>query len=64
MSAEQTVGEIGEQGLLELVQSFCSGDLVGDDAALLTIPPQQSLVVSSDTLVDGIHFSDRTTPPP
>ncbi len=58
-----TVGALGEQGLLALVQSFCPAELVGDDAALLTVPAGEALVVSSDVLVDGIHFSDRTTPP-
>lgn len=29
---------------------------IGDDAAVLKIPQEQRLVVSSDTLVDGIHF--------
>ncbi len=60
---KQTVGEIGEAGLLALVQRFCPADWVGDDAALLRLPPDQHLVVTSDVLVDGVHFSDRTTPP-
>ena len=37
--------------------------MVGDDGAILTIAPQQSLVVTTDVLVDGVHFSDRTTSP-
>ncbi|NEO28132.1 MAG: hypothetical protein F6K03_14950, partial [Kamptonema sp. SIO4C4] len=60
---KQTVGEIGEQGLLAIVQSFCSPELVGDDGAVLAVDAGQSLVVTSDMLVDGVHFSDRTTPP-
>jgi thiamine-monophosphate kinase len=55
------VKDLGEQGLLQLVQSFCPADRVGDDAALLTSQPGRSLVVTSDVLVDGVHFSDRTT---
>lgn len=61
MDATQRVQEIGEQGLLKKLQSFCPADLVGDDAALLSIAEQHSLVVTTDTLVDGVHFSDRTT---
>jgi thiamine-monophosphate kinase len=57
------VKEIGEQGLLARLQAFCPIDVVGDDAAVLTVQPERSLVVTSDVLVDGVHFSDRTTSP-
>jgi len=33
---------------------------IGDDAAVLTVPPGQELVVCMDTLVDGVHFPDNT----
>ena len=55
------VQEIGEQGLLKLVQSFCPADFVGDDAAVLTPHPGRSLVITTDVLIDGVHFSDQTT---
>ncbi len=55
--------DIGEQGLLQRLQAFCPPELVGDDAAVLTPPPGRSLIVTTDMLVDGVHFSDRTTPP-
>jgi thiamine-monophosphate kinase len=29
---------------------------IGDDAALLEVPPQQTLAVTTDTLVSGVHF--------
>ncbi len=35
---------------------------IGDDAALLRPPAGQSLVVSTDTLVSGVHFPIDTTP--
>ena len=35
---------------------------IGDDAALLKPPSDQSLVVSVDTLVSGVHFPDNTSP--
>src|SRR4028119_362166 len=57
------VRDIGEQGLLERLQRFCPPDVVGDDAAVLPAPLGQSLVVTTDVLVDGVHFSDRTTSP-
>ena len=33
---------------------------IGDDAAVLTVPPGQELVVCLDTLVAGVHFPDNT----
>jgi thiamine-monophosphate kinase len=58
-----TVQDIGEQGLLKRVQAFCPSAIVGDDAAVLPTEPGKSIVITSDVLVDGVHFSDRTTPP-
>ena len=58
-----TVQELGEQGLLKRVQSFCPSTVVGDDAAVLPTTPGMLLVVTSDVLVDRVHFSDQTTPP-
>lgn len=66
-----TVQDIGEQGLLKRVQAFCPSGIaslhgyvpVGDDAAVLPTEPGKSIVITSDVLVDGVHFSDRTTPP-
>lgn len=58
------VQDIGEQGLLEQLQRFCPADIVGDDAAVIPSPALgHLLVVTTDVLVDGIHFSDRTTSP-
>lgn len=55
--------DLGEQALLKRLQSFCPPELIGDDAALLTPAPGQALVVTTDLLIDGVHFSDRTTSP-
>ncbi|AOE62473.1 thiamine-phosphate kinase [Pseudomonas corrugata] len=35
---------------------------IGDDCALLTVPPGEQLAVSTDTLVAGVHFSDPCDP--
>ncbi len=58
-----TAKSIGEQGLLKMFRQYCS-DVVGDDAAPMgaTLPDRQ-MVVTTDMLVDGVHFSDRTTSP-
>ena len=57
------VRDIGEQGLLERLQRFCPPDTIGDDAAVLATLPNQSLIVTTDMLIDGVHFSDVTTSP-
>jgi thiamine-monophosphate kinase len=57
------VGDIGEKGLLERLQRFCPPEIIGDDAAVMATEPGQSLVVTTDVLVDEVHFSDRTTSP-
>ena len=35
---------------------------IGDDAAILTVPPEHELVQSVDTLVAGVHFPIETSP--
>jgi thiamine-monophosphate kinase len=35
---------------------------IGDDAALLAVPPDQELVVSTDMLIAGVHFPAGTDP--
>ncbi len=57
----QTVKNIGEQGLLKIVQRFSPPSIVGDDGAVVSVSPGYSLVVTTDVLVDGVHFSDGTT---
>ena len=57
------VRDIGEQGLLERLQRFCPPEIIGDDAAVLVTKPGESLVVTTDVLVDGVHFSEITTSP-
>ncbi|WP_375500667.1 thiamine-phosphate kinase [uncultured Nostoc sp.] len=61
--SSQQVQDIGEQGLLERLQRFCPPEIIGDDAAVLVTAPKQSLVVTTDVLVDGVHFSNVTTSP-
>ncbi|MEL6493663.1 MAG: thiamine-phosphate kinase [Cyanobacteria bacterium J06623_7] len=63
MSDALLVRDLGEHALLERIQCFCPPDIVGDDGAILEIAPDKSLVVTTDVLVDGVHFSDRTTSP-
>jgi len=55
-----TVADLGELGLLQRLQPFCATDIIGDDAAVLP-PCEAAHVVTTDVLVEGVHFSDRTT---
>jgi thiamine-monophosphate kinase len=57
------IRDLGEQGLLKLIQPYCLPHSIGDDGAILRVPPPQELVVTTDVLVDRVHFSDRTTSP-
>ncbi|MGA1357824.1 MAG: AIR synthase related protein, partial [Prochlorothrix sp.] len=62
-----TIADYGEQDLLKLLQGFCPSDIVGDDAAAVGLAPLLStfgsqLVVTTDVLVDLVHFSNATTP--
>ena len=57
------VKDIGEQGLLRILQKFCPAEIVGDDCAVMATNPHQSIAITTDMLVDGVHFSDRTTGP-
>ncbi len=58
---------MAEFALIDLIRSRCAiarADVVlgiGDDAALLTVPPGQWLAVSTDTLVAGVHFPHAAT---
>jgi thiamine-monophosphate kinase len=55
------ISELGEQGLLKLIEPYCLVGSIGDDGAILTVPNGERLVVTTDVLVDRVHFSDRTT---
>ncbi|AFZ44129.1 thiamine-phosphate kinase [Halothece sp. PCC 7418] len=61
--AKLTVADIGEQGLLAKLHRFCSANIVGDDAAVINWSSDHSLVVTTDVLVDGVHFSDGMAQP-
>ncbi len=55
------VKDIGEQGLLKKLQAFCPSDIIGDDGAVLQLEKDKKLVVTTDVLVDKVHFSSGTT---
>lgn len=55
------IKDLGENGLLKLIRPYCATDIVGDDGAVLDLNSDCQLVVTTDVLVDRVHFSDRTT---
>ena len=60
-----TIADYGEQEILKLLQGFCPPDLIGDDGAVLgleSLAMGSQLVVTTDVLVDRVHFSEATTP--
>ncbi|MEB3224469.1 MAG: thiamine-phosphate kinase [Synechococcus sp.] len=63
MEEMKRLKDFGEAAILQRLQQFCPAEIIGDDGAILALPPEQSLVVTTDVLVDGVHFGDRTMPP-
>ena len=57
-----TLSQIGERDLIRRLAAYARADQCSDDAALLPEISPERWVISSDTLVDGVHFSAKTTP--
>ena len=57
-----TLSQIGEQDLIRRLAAYARPDQWNDDAALLPEISPERWVISSDTLVEGVHFSAATTP--
>ena len=54
----RTVGDIGEDALIAIF-ARPGGDLVvpnGDDAAAWAVPEGETVVATTDSLVEGVHF--------
>ena len=57
-----TLSQIGERDLIRRLAAYARANQWSDDAALLPEISPERWVISSDTLVDGVHFSAKTTP--
>jgi thiamine-monophosphate kinase len=55
--------DIGEHQLLAIIRQYCDQEKIGDDGAVLNVNRSKKLVVTTDILVENVHFSHRTTPP-
>lgn len=59
----QTLSDLGELAIIDRLKAFCPEGVIGDDAAVVEVRAGYRLVVTTDMLLQGVHFSDRTTPP-
>ena len=60
-TSQETLADLGEWELIRRLGAFAPPDQFTDDAALLPASGDSPLVVNTDVLVEGIHFSDATT---
>ncbi|WP_088555250.1 thiamine-phosphate kinase, partial [Calderihabitans maritimus] len=63
------VADLGEFGIIERIQKNFSTSSprirvgIGDDAALIQVEPDKLQVLTTDMLVEGVHFSRKTAAP-
>ncbi|HSF17325.1 MAG TPA: thiamine-phosphate kinase [Vicinamibacteria bacterium] len=63
------LSELGEDGFLRELEKRLAAPAasvsvgVGDDAAVVSLPADEQLILTTDALVEGVHF-ERTTLPP
>ena len=57
----ETLANLGESELIRRLGAFAPAGQFADDAALLSAGGEGALVVNTDVLVEGLHFSEATT---
>lgn len=55
-----TIKDIGEQKLLDVISQYCDRTKNGDDGAVISPTKGKNMVVTTDVLVENVHFCDRT----
>lgn len=65
-AADATVAELGESGILRLIERSLlkdqCGSRLGDDAAMMgAMAADHEMVITTDMLIENVHFSDATT---
>jgi thiamine-monophosphate kinase len=70
MTDHRPLNALGEAGIIELIQQRaairlppCVRKGIGDDCAVLETDAETALLVTMDTLIEGIHFTDQTLSP-
>jgi thiamine-monophosphate kinase len=69
-SKKKTLKDVGEAGIIRLIQGKVSQKLpsyvkkgIGDDCAVLETAGDRVLLITTDTLIEGIHFTTRSLSP-
>lgn len=60
MAEPATLAQLGEAELIRRLEAYAPPGQFNDDAALLQERSDRVLVVTTDVLVEGVHFSDAT----
>ena len=60
-TSQETLADLGEWELIRRLGAFAPPGQFADDGALLPCTGGGTLVVNTDVLVEGLHFSDATT---
>lgn len=63
MAEPLRLADLGEWGLIERLRAYAPPGQFDDDGALISPDRDRNLVVTTDLLVEGIHFSDTTMGP-
>jgi len=69
-TGDNTLKDMGEAGIIQRIQHKSATGLashvkkgMGDDCAVLEAEGASALLVTTDTLIEGIHFTDQTLSP-
>ncbi len=60
LNKKETLAQIGEQELINRLAKFLNAQQISDDTAEITTN-QNKLLINTDVLVEGTHFSEQTT---